>query len=196
LCYKIFSLAETISSAFLQTATAPPPDRFIQWNNNNHQCTILNVDGSCSGDHIRTDFGGILRNHSGSFIYALSGFISHSQDILFVELSTLYQGLILAINLNYEVVACYSNSLLTVNLIKEDLNHFHVYVVLIQNIKDLLSTRNYYLHHSLREGNQCADFLTKLEASNDMVLTIHSHPPKGLIPLLQSDELGTLFLRP
>lgn len=44
-------------------------------------------------------------------------------------------------------VACYTDSLVTVNLIKEDLNHFHVYVVFIQNIKDLLSSRNFSLHH-------------------------------------------------
>lgn len=37
--------------------------------------------------------------------------------------------------------------------------------------------------------NQCADFIVKLGASNDDDLTIHSHPPEGLLPLLQSDEL-------
>jgi ribonuclease HI len=195
LCSNIYSLVETISSAFHSAATAPPPDRFIRWNNNNLQCTILNIDGSCSGDPIRTAYGGILKDHSGSFISIFSGFINHSQDILFAELSALYQGLILAINLNYEGVTCYSDSLLTVNLIKEDLNHFHVYAVLIQNIKDLLSSRNFSLHHSLRQGNQCADFLAKLGASNDVDLAIHSNPPEGLPPLLQSDELGTLFLR-
>jgi len=80
-------------------------------------------------------------------------------------------------------------------MIKEDLNHFYVYAVLIHNIKDLFRSRNFSLHHSLREGNQCVDFLAKLGASNDEILSIHSNPPKGLLPLLQSNELGTLFLR-
>jgi len=137
----------------LSLVTAPPLDRFIRWNNNNLQCTILSVNGSCSGDPIRTGYSGILRNHSGNFIYAFSGYINHSHDILFAELPALYQGLILAINLNYKEVACHSDSLPTVNLIKEDLNHFKVYVVLILNIKDLFSSRNFSLHHSLREGN-------------------------------------------
>lgn len=118
-------------SAFFNTVITPSPDRFIRWNNNNLQCSILNVDGSCNGDPIRSGYGGILRDHTGSYISAFSGFINHSQDILFAELSALYQGIILAINLNYEEVACYSDSLLTVNLMKEELNHFHVYVVLI-----------------------------------------------------------------
>jgi len=183
LCSNIYSLKETISSVFNRTATAPPLERFIPWNNNNLQGTILNVDGSCSGDPIRTGYGGILRNNSGSFISPFSGYINHSYDILFAELSALYQGLILDINLNFEEVACYSDSLLTVNLIKEDLNHFHVYAVLIQNIKDLFSSRNFSLHHSLREGNQCADFLANLGASNDEVLSIHSNPPQRAFSL-------------
>jgi hypothetical protein len=116
-------------------------------------------------------------------------------DILLAKLTTLYQGLVLADSLNFNELAYYSDSLLTVNLIKQDLNHYHVYVVLIQNIRDLISSRNYSLHHSLREDNQCADFMAKIGASNDVDLLIHSHPPEELLPLLHSDELGTLFLR-
>jgi ribonuclease HI len=195
LCSNIFSLVEAIKSAFFNTATTPSPDRFICWNNNDIQCTILNVDGSCNGDPIRSGFGGILRHHSGNYISAFSGFINHSQDILFAEFTAHYQGVILVINMNYEEVACYSDSLQTVNLINEGSNHFHVYAVLIQNIKDLIAPRNFTLHHSLREGNQCADFFAKLGASNDAELTIHSNPPEGVLPLPQLDELGTPFLR-
>jgi len=133
--------------------------------------------------------------YSGSFITAYSGFINQSQDILFAELSALYPGIVIAIDMNYEEVACYSDSLLTVNLIKEDLNHFHVYAVLIQNIKDLLGSRSFTLQHSLREGNQCANFFAKFGASNDDDLTIHSNPPEGLLPLLHLDELETPFLK-
>jgi len=158
-------------------------------------CTILNVDGSCNGDPIRTGFGGVLRNHSGVFIAGFSGFINHSQDILFAKLSALYQGLKLAISLNFEELAYYSDSLLTVNLIKDDLNHFHVYVVLIQNIKDLISSTNFTLQHLLKEGNQCADYMAKIGASNDVDLVIRSSPHKGLLPLLRTDELGSLFIR-
>jgi len=91
----------------------------------------LNVDDSCNGDPICTGFGGVFRNHSGTYIADFSGSISHSQDILFAELTALYQGLKLAISFNYEELACYSDSLLIVNLIKDDLNHFHVYAVII-----------------------------------------------------------------
>ncbi|XP_024636165.1 uncharacterized protein [Medicago truncatula] len=195
LCCNIHALTEEIRSAYDVSASTPSLDRYIRWNNNNHHCTILNVDGSCNGAPIQTGFGGTLRTHAGRFISGFSGRIHHSKDILFAELTALYQGLLLATNLNYNELACYSDSMLTVNLINDELNPYHVYAVLIQNIKDLISARNFSLHHSLREGNQCADFMAKIGASNDVDLLIHSHPPDGLYPLLQSDELGTLFLR-
>jgi len=150
---NIYNSSQAISSSFLNSTTVPSSSRLTRWNFNNHQCTILNVDGSCNGDPIRTRFGGVIRNHSGVFMSGFSGFINHYQDILFAKLSALYQGLKLPIGLNFEELACYSDSLLIVNLIKDYLNHFHIYVVLIQNIKDLMSSRNFTLQHSLREGN-------------------------------------------
>jgi len=100
LCCNIFSYAETISISMRNPSSAPAPARLIRWDSNNHMCTILNVDGSCNGVPIRTGFGGVIRNSSGNFIYGFSVFIKSSQDILFAELTTLHQGLILAINLN------------------------------------------------------------------------------------------------
>lgn len=93
-------------------------------------------------------------------------------------------------------IKCPNDCLLTVNLMKDDLPQYHVYVFLIQNIKDLLNSRNYSLQHSFREDNQyCANFMAKLGASIDEVLSIHSSPPEGLQPLLRIDELGSLFVR-
>jgi len=192
---NIFELAKTISTSFHISAISPTPKRLIRWNSNNQSCTILNVDGSCLGDPIRTGFGGVFRYSSGIYLSGFSGFINNSQDILFPELTTLHQGLILAISLNCGDLACSSDSLLTVNLIKDELPRYHVYVVLIQNIKDLMNSTSVSLHHSLREGNQCANFMAKFGASNDIALYIHSSPPNGLLPLLRMDELGTLFVR-
>jgi len=71
---------------------------------------------------------------------------------------------------------------------------FYVYAVLIQEIKALLSQANYLLHHTLREGNQCADFLAKLGASSDDIFLSHQFPPDDLRLLLRIDASGTLFL--
>jgi len=195
LCSNVFSMAESIKSSTIISAPVLHPDRYTHRNNDNHHCTILNVDDSCNMDTNRTGFGGVFRTPTGSFISGFSGRIHHSQDIMYAELMALYQGLLLAISMNQVVLACYTDSLITVNLINEVSNHYHVYAVLIQNIKDIIISRNYSLHHSLREGNQHADFMAKLGASNEIDLEIHSSPPQGQLPLLHSDELGTLFLR-
>jgi len=114
---------------------------------------------------------------------------------MFAEPKAIYQGLNLVLSLGVEELACYSDSLLAVNLINSDISHYHIYTVLIQNIKDILGSRNFSLQHSLREGNQCADFMAKLGASTNVELTIHSSPPKDLLPLLRTDELRVLFIR-
>jgi len=141
---KIFGLTETISTSLRNSTSAPTPARFIRWNSNNHMCSILNVDGSCNDDPICSSFGGVLRNSTSNYLSGFSGFINNSQDILFVELTTLHQGLILAISLNCGNLACYSDSLLAVNLIRDDLPRYHVYDVLVNNIKDILNSRNFF----------------------------------------------------
>jgi len=70
--------------------------QFTKWNNNNHSCVILNVDGSCFGSRMRADYGGILRNYAGFFLSGFSGYIQNSSDILYAELYAIYKDLLLA----------------------------------------------------------------------------------------------------
>jgi hypothetical protein len=128
---NIMNSADVISSCLQSVSRANPPPRLVRWNNNSHICTILNVDGSCIRDPIRTGFGGILRNHSRTYLSSFSGFINNSKDILFAELKAIYQGLNLALSLGVEELACYSDSLLAVNLINGDTSQYHIYAVFI-----------------------------------------------------------------
>ena len=153
------------------------------------------MDGSCHGSPIRSGFGGILRNSDGFFLSAFSGFITDSDDIMLAELSAIYHGLIIAQNSGFVELVCYSDSLVCINLINGHLEKYHVYVVLIQDIKELLQQRNVTVCHTLREGNQCVDLLAKLRASSDVDLLIHASPPDGLLNLIRSDANGTFFLR-
>jgi len=45
------------------------------------------------------------------------------------------------------------------------------------------------VNHALREGNQCADYFAKLDASSDVEFLRHESPPMNLKNLLQSDAL-------
>ncbi|XP_024640718.1 uncharacterized protein [Medicago truncatula] len=169
--------------------------RMVKWNQGNHQCLILNVDGSCLGTPIRAGFGGIFRNNVGAYLSGYSGFIPESTDVLLAELTALHQGLLMAAAMGIEELSCYSNSLLSINLITGTASNYHAYAVLIQDIKDLLSAQNYSVHHCLREGNQCADYLAKLGASSNEECLVHASAPQELLVLLQMDAIGTLFPR-
>jgi len=186
---------EVIKASFSSTSFVVTVDRYIKWNDNNASCVILNVDGSCHGIPVRTSFGGILRNYAGLFLSGFSGYIQDSDDIMLAELSAIYHGLIMAKNLGYAKLVCYSDSLVCINLINGPVENYHVYAVLIQDIKDLLLHSIVTVCHTLREGNQCADFLAKLGASSDDSLIIYESPPASLTNLLRSDVAGTLFLR-
>jgi ribonuclease HI len=140
-------------------------------------------------------YGGVLRNNAGLFISGFSGFIPNSTDILLAELTAIQQGLNMVIGLNMNDIMCYLDSLFAVNLINNNTPSFHIYASQIQNIKELLLGQNISLHHTLREGNQCADFFAKLGANSDALHVVHQSPLADLLPLIRADAIGTLFVR-
>jgi hypothetical protein len=71
----------------------------------------------------------------------------------------------------------------------------HIYAVLIHDIKKLFDHMNVTICLTLREGNQCADFLAKLRASLDIDLCHHASPPEGFRSLLRIDAAETIFSR-
>ena len=146
LCNNIHNSTDAIQSSFQgDRSAAPPLDRLIKWNCNNHQGSILNVDGSYLGSPTRAGFGGVFCNSAGFYLSGFLGFIPNSTDILLAELTTIYHGLSKAIEMGVDDLICYSDSLLSINLIFVNTLRFHIYVVLIQDIKDMLYSRNYVL---------------------------------------------------
>jgi len=137
----------------------------------------------------------MIRNYAGLFLSGFSSYIATTTDILFVELTAIHRGLLLAVEKGIEEMVCYSDSLLSIKLLTEHASNYHAYVVLIHDIKDILSIRNFSIHHCLREGNHCGDFLAKLGANSDDEFSVHSTPPTDLIPLITVDAMGTVFLR-
>jgi hypothetical protein len=89
-----------------------------------------------------------------------------------IVLAIIYQGLLLAKHLGILELVCYSDSLLCVNLLKDPTLRFHVYAFLIQDVKDLMEQSNIIVCHTLREGNQCAYFLAKLENKFSNLISI------------------------
>ena len=90
---------------------------------------------------------------------------------------------------------CYSDSLHCINILNGPPMRFHVYAVLIQDIKELLEQGNVLVNHTLRDGNQCADFFAKLGASSDVEFLRHKSPPMNLKIFLQSYAARIFYLR-
>jgi len=195
LASQIYNSVEDINFCFHQLQPATHLDRHVRWNNNNFNCTILNVDGSCIGSPIRAGFGGLFRNSAGLYLSGFSGFIPTSSDVLQAELTAIHYGITMAIDKGIYELAIYSDSMLSINILTGNSSSFHIHVVLIQEIRDMLSQASFSLHHTLREGNQCADYFAKLGASSDSDIMIHQSPPDDLRPLLRNDASGTLYLR-
>lgn len=162
LACKIENSIESIVISYSPSASAFTTNRYIRWNNNNFSGAILNVDGSCHGSPIKTGFGGVLRTNAGIFLSGFSSCIPGSDDILLGDLSAIYHGLIMAKDLGYADLSCYSDSLACINLIYGPIERFHIYVVIIQDIKQMLQQINVTVSHTLREGNQCADYIARI----------------------------------
>jgi len=122
-------------------------------NDNNHSHVILNVDRSCLGSPTKVGYGGVLRNEACFYLSGFSSYIHHTSDILYAKLFTIYQGLLLAKEKGIVDLVCYSGSLLCINIIIGPLMRFHTYVVLIQDIKELMEQINATINHILRKGN-------------------------------------------
>jgi len=162
LSFNIHNTVEFIKSSFSSKVNVVSIDCHIKWNNNDHICVILDVDGSCLGFVVRADFGGIFRNSADFFLSAFSNHITGYFDILLVELA-IYNGLIMAKYLGIGGFVCYSYFLLC------PLVNYHVYAVLIQDIIDLVSRSNVSITHTLREGTNVWIFWPSLETPRILV---------------------------
>lgn len=112
---------------------------------------------------------------------------------MYAELYAIYKGLLLAKYMGITDFVCYSDALHCINILNGPSIRFHAYAVLIQDIKELLEQGNVMVNHTLREGNQCADFFAKLRASSDVEFFRHESPSMNLKNLLQSDA-AEIFL--
>lgn len=171
------------------------PSLSTSWYPSKKDVTVLNVDGSSLGNPGRSGFGGLLRRSDGTWIVGFAGSLGFS-EILQAELMAILKGLSLAWDLGIRRLVCCSDSKMAIDIIEKACNLFHVYAVLIQNIKDLLMKDWLVtLIHTWREGNAAADFLAKLGAQGDSSWSIFEAPVSGLESTLASDASGTVYLR-
>jgi len=89
---NIQNSADIIINTFSSDEVVAQTTCFVKWDNNNHHCHILNVDGSCLGSPARAGYGGIIRNNAGGFVSAFSGFLPGTICVLLAELTAILKG--------------------------------------------------------------------------------------------------------
>ncbi|KAK2382027.1 TMV resistance protein N [Trifolium repens] len=159
----------------------PPPEGYIK----------VNVDGSSLGNLGNAGFGGLLRNDRGSWIHGFSGSCGRASNLV-AELSAIWKGLQLAWDLGYKSIIMESDSQAALDLIANtQQNEFHPHATLLSLIRKLTSLPWVIsFAHTLREGNECADWLAKFGATNiDSFKIWIAHPPQ-LDNILFADTSG------
>lgn len=171
--------------------------RVVRWYPPINNSVKLNVDGSC---YTSTGFygaGGLIRDCDGNHIVDFSANVG-KVGVIGAELFAIRQGLMICSELGFNSVCCESDSMEPVHLcLLPSIPPHHRFAALIADIHHLLRQRwNCNLSHILREGNACADQLSKFGVNQeDSIIRWHS-PPSFLNSALLADAFGVSFLRP
>ncbi|CAJ2671539.1 unnamed protein product [Trifolium pratense] len=131
----------------------------------------------------------------GNWLLGFSGFIGIATSLQ-AELHAIYNGLCLAMDRGFNNVIIESDSTIAIGLVEHDISPLHPYAPLIKKIRQFQNMDwTIAFHHTLREGNECADWLAKKGATSDVSLKIwHSCPPQ-LSNVLIADASGVARLR-
>ncbi|KAF7806654.1 ribonuclease H [Senna tora] len=170
------------------------PIRLVKWEAPVPGTFKINVDGSSRGNPGKSGIGGLIRDSNGAMIAGFSVSIGFS-DILYAELFAIKYGLELAWKKGCKKVICESDSRDALQSV-EWATDVHIYRSMIKKIRELLGREwEVRLVHTLREGNQCADYLAKMGSkSRDSGYVWHCAAP-ALSEQLSKDAAGVTYIR-
>ncbi|KAI8529633.1 hypothetical protein RHMOL_Rhmol12G0239900 [Rhododendron molle] len=109
----------------------------------------------------RGGFRGLFRDHKGDWIMGFHGMTTFSSS-LGAEIWSIYKGLKIIMERKLKNVSIESDSLTTVNLIKEDNLSNHPQSVLINEAHYIMAMTNTLIEHTYRSANQCADHRARM----------------------------------
>jgi len=152
----------------------------------------VNVDGSSLSNPERSGFRGLIRNNNGDWLLGFSGFCGITSS----ELYAIFHGLHIAYYAGYMNIILESDFRMALDFIMSDVQSHHPHAPLISQTVQL-QHRYWIVHfqHTLRQGNECADWLAKHGASSSDALKSWIFCPPQLHHYLLDDALGVAHLR-
>ncbi|GMN40182.1 hypothetical protein TIFTF001_009403 [Ficus carica] len=178
---------------FLNSVTGPRTS--CAWEKPKSGWTKLNTDGSV--DSKGAGFGGLLRDSNGDPICAFVN-KAPSDDIFSVELWAIWRGLVLARGLGIKVIWVESDSLSVVKTINraQSYNQKAITFACLTHIWKLIAKFDQCkVSHSWREGNAAADYLAKMNLSENDVVLWPDDFPKKLCKIINDDARGKTYSR-
>lgn len=170
-------------------------ETFIGWTFPENGWFKCNVDGACKNNGMATGCSGVILDSSGHWIV---GFVRGlgMGSVLNAELWGILLGLQIAWNHGIRKIWIESDSLTSINLIKNGFPSSHLYYNLVQNIMELCS-RSWQarVSHTHREGNRVADSLANEGACNGLFTSVLNFPPQYCINPLRDDTSGVSIPR-
>jgi ribonuclease HI len=119
------------------------------------------VDDSLLGSTNTSGYGGLLRNNNGDFLLGFYG-AAANPSILLAELMTILHGLQICWDKGFRRIVCFSDSLQTINLIRDGVSVHHRFANEVFSIRQLLDRDwEVVIKHTLRQGNAFEDELAK-----------------------------------
>ena len=191
---RLSSLAIELKFSLPQKVDKPPKETsLISWKPPPPGFLKLNTDGSTLGNPGPANAGGLIRDTNGMWIRGFSRYIGTTNSFA-VELWGLRDGLDLARKLDISKLIVEVDVKAVVDIILTDntlILDSHPYSALIQDCKYMIqSFEEASLHHIHREGNFCADILSKARCITDPVFIEFILPPPFVVSQLFGGYLG------
>jgi hypothetical protein len=148
------------------------------------------VGGSSFNSPKRSSLSSISRNNNGNWLLEFSGFIGIF-TFLCVKLDVILNSFKIAQAKGFWNIIIESYSTLVFNFVFRGTSQLHPYTPFIQQISHLHQRYwNVSFQHILREGNECANWLTKTEVSSNNTLKIWNNCPPRLNLVLMIYVVG------
>ncbi|GKV48718.1 hypothetical protein SLEP1_g55522 [Rubroshorea leprosula] len=169
--------------------------RWVSWTPPPHPYLKLNTDGSHNHHSGKAAAGGLIRDHNGRWVHGFAVNVGLTTSFL-AELWGCREGLKLAHSLGIQQLVLEMDSLLAIQLIQNRQVSAGPASALLTDIFMLIDFFSSCLvQHTLREGNLAADFMASMGHELTLGTTPFPTPPVDIHMILQSDHIGTMFLR-
>lgn len=155
--------------------TWQPPD--VGW-------VKLNTDGSCSRGLAHIGCGGVIRDHSGKWLWGFSSYEGHG-DAYMAELLGVVRGLQQAWQRGFRRMICETDCLSVIESLNSNRTlNLHSCGALLTEVKCLIMEDwEVVFQHVTRDKNVVADSLAKLGVEKRWSLTCWSSPPTEFVQL-------------